>query len=149
MHKLEVTHPDVVQAALRHEAAHSPQWRFAHRLHCVLLVGAGRSCYEVAALFGDDPRSIERWVHEFQQFGIEALREKPHGGRHGILTTTQMRELELVLQNGPRERGDGAEVWNRALLRAEILQRFGVSMSARQCGRLFKRLARSRPQASD
>ena len=149
MHKLEVTHPDVVQAALRHEAAHSPQWRFVHRLHCLLLVGAGRSCYEVAALFGDDPRSIERWVHEFQQFGIEALREKPHGGRHGILTTTQMRELELVFQNGPREVGDGAEVWNRALLRAEILQRFGVSMSGRQCGRLFKSVARSRPQASD
>ena len=149
MHKLEVTHPDVVQAALRHEAAHSPQWRFVHRLHCLLLVGAGRSCYEVAALFGDDPRSIERWVHEFQQFGIEALREKPHGGRHGILTTTQMRELELVFQNGPREWGDGAEVWNRALLRAEILQRFGVSMSGRQCGRLFKSVARSRPQATD
>ena len=149
MHKLEVTHPELVKGTLRHEAAHSPQWRFAHRLHCVLLVGAGLSCYEVAALFGDDPRSIERWVHQFQQFGIEGLREKPHGGRHGILTTTQLRELELVLEVCPRELGHASDEWSNKLLRAEILQRFGITLSGRHCGRLFKSVARSRPQATD
>ena len=76
MHKLEITTPATVQAALRHEGEHSPQTRFVHRLHCLLLVGTGRSCYEVAEVFGDDPRSVERWVHEFQQHGVEGLREK-------------------------------------------------------------------------
>ena len=50
MHKLEVTHPEAAKAALRREVMCSPQSRFLHRLHCVLLVAAGRSCYEVAAL---------------------------------------------------------------------------------------------------
>ena len=146
MHKLEVTTPEAVHAALRHEAERSPQSRFVHRLHCLLLVGAGRSCYQVAELFGDDPRSVERWVREYHRFGVEGLREKPHPGRHAILADAQMRELELALKNGPRELGYAADAWNNKLLRAEILRRFAVKLSARHCQRLFKLLQQSRPQ---
>ena len=68
-HKITVLHrggviadgtPATVKAALWHEGEHSPQSRFVHRLHCLLLVGTGQSCYQVAKVFGDDPRSIER-----------------------------------------------------------------------------------------
>ena len=149
MHKLEITTPAAVQAALRHEGEHSPQSRFVHRLHCLLLVGTGRSCYEVAEVFGDDPRSVERWVREFQQHGIEGLREKSHTGRHATLADAQMRQLELALRNGPRELGYAVDLWNNPLLRAEILRRFGVTLSARHCQRLFKILAPSHPQKTD
>ena len=149
MHKLKVTNPKAVQAALRQEAEHSPRPRFVHRLDCMLLVGAGRSCYEVAEVFGDDPRSVERWVHEFQQHGIEGLREKPHPGRHATLADEQLRQLELALRNRPRELGYAADAWNSKLLRAEILRRFGVTLSARHCQRLFRILRQSRPQETD
>ena len=148
MHKLEVTTPAAVQAALRHEAERSPQSRFVHRLHCVALVGAGRNCYEVAEVFGDDPRSVERWVREFQQRGIDGLREKPHSGRHATLADAQMRQLELALKSVPRDLGYAANVWNCKLLRAEILRRFGVTMSVRHCQRLFRILQQSRQQES-
>ena len=149
MHKLEVTTPAAVQAALRQEGEHSPQSRFVHRLHCLALVGAGQSCYEVAAVFGDDPRSIERWVRKFQQFGIEALREKPHPGRHAILGDAQMRRLALALKSVPREMGYAAEVWNSMLLRAEIARRYGMTLSARHCQRLLRILRPLRPQQTD
>ena len=149
MHRLEVATPEAVQAALRHEAKRSPQSRFLHRLHCLLLVGTGRSCYEVAGVFGDDPRSVERWVREFQQHGIEALREKPHPGRQATLADAQMRQLELALKSVPRELGYAADVWSNKLLRAEILRRFGVTLSARHCQRLFRILRPSRPQETD
>ena len=148
MHKLEVTTPAAVQAALRHEGERSPQSRFVHRLHCVALVGAGRNCYEVAKVFGDDPRSVERWVREFQQRGIDGLREKPHSGRHATLADAQMRQLELALKSVPRDLGYAANVWNCKLLRAEILRRFGVTMSVRHCQRLFRILQQSRQQES-
>ena len=148
MHKLEVTTPAAVQAALRHEGERSPQSRFVHRLHCVALVGAGRNCYEVAEVFGDDPRSVERWVREFQQRGIDGLREKPHSGRHATLADAQMRQLELALKSVPRDLGYAANVWNCKLLRAEILRRFGVTMSVRHCQRLFRILQQSRQQES-
>lgn len=145
LHKLEVTTPKAVQAALRQEAERAPQSRFVHRLHCVALVGAGRSCYEVAEVFGDDPRSVERWVREYQQFGIEGLREKPHPGRHARLTEAQMRELKLALRNGPRALNYSADAWNSKLLRAEILRRFSVTLSGRHCQRLFSILQQSHP----
>ena len=145
MHKLEVKTPEVVKAALRQEAEHSPHSRFVHRLHCVLLIAEGRSCYEVARWFGDEPRTVERWVREFQQHGIEGLREKPHPGRHATLFDAQMRELELAFRTGPRELGYAANTWNSKSLRAEILRRFGVTLSGRHCQRLFRILQPSRP----
>ncbi len=140
MHKLEVTKPSAVQVALRYESEHSPQSRFLHRLHCLLLVGRGQSCYEVAEVFGDDPRSVERWVHKFQLQGVEGLRDKPHTGRNASLDDVQMRELAVVLTHVPRNLGYAADVWNSQLLRAEIFCRFGVNMSARHSLRLFRTL---------
>lgn len=149
MRKLEVTSPAEVQAALRHEGEHSPQSRFVHRLHCLLLVGTGRSCYQVAEVFGDDPRSVQRWVREFQQHGIEGLREKPHPGRQATLADAQMRQLALALKSVPRVLGYAADVWSNQLLRAEILRRYGVTLSARHCQRLFRNLCQSLPQETD
>ncbi|MEO8546612.1 MAG: helix-turn-helix domain-containing protein [Burkholderiaceae bacterium] len=149
MHKLEVATPAVVQTALRHEGEHSPQSRFVHRLHCLILVGKGSSCYEVAETFGDDPRSVERWVHDFQQYGIDGLREKAHPGRHAALGEVQMRGLALALANSPRELGYAASAWNHKLLRAEILRRFDVTLSARHCQRMFTSLCQAHPPESD
>ena len=144
MRKLEVTAPETIQAALRQEGQRSSQSRFMHRLHCLLLVGAGRSCYEVAAVFGDDPRSVERWVRGFQQHGIDGLRDKPHPGRQATLTSAQMLQLELALKNIPREFGYAADAWNNKLLRAEIQRRYGVILSVRHCRRLFTILRQAR-----
>ena len=149
MYKLEITTPAAVQMALRHEGKHSPQSRFVHRLHCLLLVGTGQSCYEVAEVFGDNPRSVERWVREFQQHGIEGLREKPRPGRHATLADAQMRQLDLALNSVPRVLGYTADMWNAPLLRTEILRRFGVTLSVRHCQRLFRVLERSHPQERD
>lgn len=145
MLKLEVTNPAAIQDALWSEGKHSLQSRFLHRLHCLLLVGKGRSCYEVAEVFGDSPRSIERWVHEFEQHGVEGLRDKPHTGRHATLAAVQMRQLALVLKSNPHELGYASDVWNNKLLRTEIQYRFGVTMSVRHCQRMFQLLQQSRP----
>lgn len=149
MHKLEVKTPAAVQLALKHEGAHSPQARFVHRLHCLVLVGMGWSCYQVAKVFGDDPRSIERWVHELQHHGVDGLRERPHSGRHASLDEAQMQGLAAVLASGPRNLGYAADAWSADLLRNEIARRFGVALSVRHCRRLFCRLQKSLPRSSD
>ena len=143
MLKLAVTNLAAIRAALRHEGKQSSQSRFLHRLHYLLLVGTGRICYEVAKVFGDSPRSVERWVREFQQRGIEGLRDKPHTGRHATLADAQLRQLALVFRSSPRQLGYEAEVWSNKLLRAKILQRFSVATSVRHCQRLFRVLQQS------
>ena len=142
MKKLEVTTRASLLSALRFEIDRLPQMRFAHRLHCVLLVGAGQSCYQVAALFGDSTRSVERWVHELEVNGIDGLREKPHPGRPASLVDAQVRQLALDLKSVPPHRDDGPPMWNGRVLREEVLRRFGVAMSVRNSHRLLKTLSR-------
>ncbi len=148
MQRLKVTSPDEVQAALRQEGARSPQSRFVHRLHCLLLVGKGQSCCEVARVFGDDPRSVERWVHEFHSHGIDGLREKPHSGRHAKLSNLQMEELALAVDSPPHELGYAAIAWTNKLLRWEIERRFGVMLSVRHSQRMLISLRPSMPCAA-
>ncbi len=109
-----------------------------------MLVAAGRSCYEVAKVFGDDPRSVERWVRKYQKNGVAGLREKLHTGRHATLDDAQMHQLVLALQSPPRECGHVDSAWSGKLLRAEIQRRFGSSLSARHCQRLFNGMQSSR-----
>ena len=143
MHRLEVHAQEILRAALIDEARHSRQSRFAHRLHCVRLVGAGRSCYEVAEVFGDNPRTVERWVREFEHFGIDGLKERPRPGRHAKLAKDQMQGLALALGRPPRELGYAVGEWDGNALRAEILRRFGVTLSRRHCQRLIGTLRQS------
>ena len=75
--------------------------------------------------------------------------EKPHPGRPAILADAQMRELVLALKSIPRELGYAAKIWNNKFLRAEILRRFGVTLSARHCQRLFRVLQSMHPQKTD
>ena len=55
---------------LQQEIQRSDESRYDHRLHGVLLVAQGMTCPEVARLLGDAPRSVEYWVHRFEQQGL-------------------------------------------------------------------------------
>jgi transposase len=115
--------------------------RFLHRLHCVLLIAEGRSCYEDARWYGEDPRTIERWVHALNGYGIEGLREHHGGGRPTKLTDEQLQYLALDLQKPPRVCGYPERRWSGKLLMQYLEDRYGVKLSARQCQRIMRRLA--------
>src|SRR6202158_2453557 len=66
---------------LQQEIQRSEESRYDHRLHGVLLVAQGMTCPEVARLLGDAPRSVENWVHRFDQEGMAGLTEGERSGR--------------------------------------------------------------------
>ena len=137
MRKLEVTETGDVKALLRLETRRSAQATFAHRLHCVALVGAGLGCDQIAAAFGDDLRSVQRWVRRFQQSGAEGLADAPRPGRPASLDETQVRQLRLAIAAPPQASGHAGAAWSGEILRLEILRRFGVAHSRRHCARLL------------
>ena len=141
MNRLQVAHPEAARDALRQMLDSSPQSRFEHRLHCVLLVGAGHRCHEVAKVFGDDARTVQRWVQKFLRCGTDGLRDTPPPGRHAKLTVAETAQLGDVLKQPPGAFGHAAEVWCSDLLRNEIASRFAVTMSRRHCQRLLMRLS--------
>lgn len=115
----------------------SEELRFLHRLHAVLLVSAGRNCYEVAQWFGENPRSIERWVHAYETVGEDGLHAHHRGGGNTRLTVQQLGELALDLGSLPSACGYTQDRWSGKLLARHIQNRFGVQLSLRHCQRLL------------
>ena len=138
MRRLRTKNEDALRSELKSGAGGSIELRCAHRLHAVLLVSVGRSCYEVARWLGNDARSVERWVHAYTLLGADGLRDGPHGGRPARLTPPTARQLALELNAGPGSCGYPQPSWSGKLLARHVLHRYGIRLSVRHCQRLLK-----------
>ena len=125
------------RAALEAAGRRSEDPLLTHRLHAVLLVSLGHSCYEVASRIGQDPRTVERWVRTYETLGCEGLREHHGGGRPARLTATQRADLDRILAQDPAAQGLAQPRWSGKLLVLQLERRFGVRLSLRQCQRLL------------
>src|SRR3979411_3506616 len=97
---------------LQQEIQRSEESRYDHRLHGVLLVAQGMTCHEVARLLGDAPRSVEYWVHRFEQQGLGGLAEGERSGRPSRLSEKQSKEIDRVLRERPRDAGMRGNLWD-------------------------------------
>jgi len=136
--RLDVPNKGLLQRTLKREILRSSESRFLHRLHCVLLVGQCHSCYGVAEWFGESPRTVERWVHQFEEAGIEGLRSKPKSGRPSKLGSEQLEQLRREINKGPIQFGYDQERWDVKLLGAHVSDHFGITLSIRHCQRLLR-----------
>ena len=125
---------------LQQEIQRSEESRYDHRLHGVLLVAQGMTCPEVARLLGDSPRSVENWVHSFDQKGLAGLTEGERSGRPGRLSEKQIKEINRVLRAKPSDAGMRVNLWDGKTLSAWIDKTYGVPLGVRQCQRLFRQL---------
>ena len=126
--------------SLQQEIQRSEESRYDHRLHGVLLVAQGMTCPEVARLLGDAPRSIENWVHRFDQEGLAGLTEGERPGRPSRLDEKQVKEINRVLRSKPSDAGMRVNLWDGKTLSAWIDKAYGVQLGVRQCQRLFRQL---------
>lgn len=140
MRRLEITDRALMQIALRNEILRSEEARYDHRLHGVLLVSQGMSCYEVGEVFGHDPTTIQRWVRSFEMRGFSGLQDQERPGRPQRLTPKQLERVNRALRTSPREFGYGQNLWDGKLLSHHLAQAEQVVLGVRQCQRLFHRL---------
>ena len=120
--------------------------RFYNRVAAVNAVLSGISPSKAADWFGMTGRSLSLWVKKVDEHGFDSLRDKPRPGAPQKLTTSQIQEVDKMLQGSPSDYG--CKVWDGPSLSAVIKQTFGVDLGVRQCQRLFHKLgyARIRPQ---
>ena len=140
MKALQIADAETMKIALQQEICRSDESRYDHRLHGVLLVCQGSSCYEVAEWFGEHPSTIERWVHRFEERGFSGLREGPREGRPCRLAERDWEKLERELRRHPRDLGYGQNLWDGKLLSHHLRQRYAIALGVRQCQRLFRSL---------
>lgn len=140
MRPLAIADATAIILGLQDEIRRSEESRYDHRLHGVLLVAQGFSCPTVAKLLGDAPRTVEYWVHAFEQEGLAGLREGERSGRPRRLSETQLQQINAVLRRPPREAGLGGNLWDGKTLAAWIQREYGIELGVRQCQRLFRQL---------
>ena len=100
----------------------------------------GMNCPEVARLLGDSVRTVQYWVHRFEDEGLSGLVQGDRPGRPAQLGTAQMRELGAVLHKAPNAVGIETDLWDGKTLAAHIERRWKMAMSVRQCQRLLRLL---------
>lgn len=140
-----------LRAELRVAARQSRELRRLHRLHAVLLVSLGHGSHEVAAWFGEAPRTVERWVRAVEEHGADGLCDRQRIGRPTRLTAAQQELLALDLRDEPRRHGYIPSRWSGKLIAVHVERRFGVAISPRSCLRYLHRVepvAQSRPAKS-
>ena len=140
MEKLQVSNRAALRGVLKDELSESKDFRFLHRVHCVLLVGEGCNCYDLARWFDENPQTIERWVHYCEESGLAGLRGKQRPGRPTKLNYEQMKALSVAVNNLPRASGYIKSYWGGHLLATHIANQYGVELSDRQCQRILRRL---------
>lgn len=140
MKKLEIVNAKEQSEAIRNEIFRSEESRYDHRLHGLLLVSEGVSCYDAGVMFGEDPRTIERWVKKFNEKGFNSLREGKRTGRPSKLTPKQMDEINSDLRKNPSEFGYEQNLWDGKLLKHHISEKFHIEIGVRTGQMIFHRL---------
>ena len=140
MKKLEINNAKEQSVAIRNEISRSEESRYDHRLHGILLVSEGMSCYEAGRILGEDSRTMERWVRKFNEKGFNALREGKRSGRRSKLTHQQMDMINTDLRKNPGEFGYEQNLWDGKLLMHHISEKFHVEIGVRTCQLIFHRL---------
>ena len=138
--RLVIPDAETFATAVEDEIARTRVGRYYHRLHVVLLVLRGYSCYEAARLYGDSPRSVEYWVHRLLRQGLAGLEEDERPGRPSRLSDPQKERLRSELQGSPRALGYDQNLWDGKLVAHHLAQRYGVTLGVRQCQRLLRQL---------
>lgn len=124
---------------------HDPKYKV--RVLAVNMVLAGSSTEQVSKLAGVDKGTVSKWVRLADEQGFDALRTTPQPGRPSRLTEEQIQKIDEALQKDAEDYG--FKVWDSPSLSAFIKKEFDITLSARQCLRLFHRLGYSkiRPQS--
>ena len=149
MQKLEISDVDVMPVALQQEILRSQESRYDHRLHGLLLISQGMDCYQAAEWLGQNPTTVQRWVHRFERSGFAGLEEGDRSGRPPRLRESQWAQVDRDLRRSPRPFGYAQNLWDGKLLVHHLRRTYGVRLGARQCQRIFHplhfRLRKPRP----
>lgn len=152
MRKLEIADPEIMRIAIQQEIARSDESRYDHRLHGLLLVTSGQSCQQIADLFGEDRRTVQRWVKRFEEEGLEGLHDGERPGRPACLDAKQWEALGRDLRRSASDFGHVGHLWDGKLLSSHLKQRYKITLGVRQCQRIFRqmdfRLRKPRPQVA-
>ena len=117
--------------------------RLARRIHGVYLAAKGLSCAQIITITGAARRTIQQWIHKYNNHRIDGLKDKPRPGQPTKLPRSQEPRFCKRIEAGPTKK-DGVSVLNGPALRRILEIEFGVLYSTQGLYDLLHRLGYSR-----
>jgi transposase len=140
MPKVVEIKPSHTAAELRRLAASGRNANQSRRLLSIAAVLDGMSRAEAAKIGGMDRQTLRDWVHRFNAFGPDGLKDNHRPGNPRRLSKAQQQELVQIVETGPDRAVHGVVRWRRIDLQQVIAERYGIDYHERTIGKLLKAL---------
>lgn len=110
------------------------------RIQGLLLVHRGNTERTAAEIIGVGRRTLQDWIRRYRDRGVAGLTKGPYRGGKSRLTQEQKTELAEIIAAGPEKSGFDSGVWIAPMVVKLVKDRYGVSYSSSQMGRILRRL---------
>jgi len=117
--------------------------RLARRIHGVYLAARRLSCTQIMTVTWAARRTIQQWIHKYNEHGIDGLKDKPRPGQPTKLPRRDELRFCKRIEAGPTKK-DGVSVLNGPAIRRILEREFGVLYSRQGLYDLLHRLGYSR-----
>ncbi len=99
--------------ALHHERFHHPHPRVQRKMEVLWLKSRGLTHADIAKLADVSPRSVQRYLDEFEEGGLQRVRRLGWQGKHGALDEHQASLEDYFIENPPRNAREAQEAIER------------------------------------
>lgn len=111
------------------------------KLSCLLCVADGMTQRDVAENFGVPLRTLEWWIQQYRNRGVQSLIKGPYSGKKPRLNSEQKKVLAKIIDAGPESVGLDTGVWTACVISALIRTLFDVVYCISQVQRMLNQLS--------
>jgi transposase len=93
------------------------------RVSIVLLSARRQGVHEISTMIGLHPINVRKWIHRFNQMGMDGLYPRRSPGRPRLFDENQRGEIIRLARMSPSTLGLGFSNWSLQRLRQELIER--------------------------
>lgn len=127
--------PEEIKALFRKDE----RYTIGIRLYAIYQVSLGQPSRKLEELYNISFKQITNWVHQFENAGIDGLRDKEGRGRKSKLNASQLTRIKgLLLKQSPADYGFNTATWTGPLLIEWIKKQYGFEYKKAQIYNIIK-----------
>jgi transposase len=94
----------------------------AHRLQIIILSAAGKRVPEISEEVNLHPINVRKWIHRFNEHGLDGLRSGKSPGRPPVFSEEQRAQIVQIARTNPRQFGLHYTRWSLQRLRRYLIE---------------------------
>ncbi|MCY4541496.1 MAG: helix-turn-helix domain-containing protein [Rhodobacteraceae bacterium] len=112
----------------------------ARRVRAIAMVIDGHKRGGAAKASGVTIQTIRDWVINYNERGVEGLRDNPRSGRPSHLEAWQKEEIKKWVEVGPDPKKDGLTRWRLSDIVKHVKEEYGVEYSVEGVRKMVRKL---------